>query len=111
MTFLGLIYNLTPQEKENIRNGEPVNTKGKTTITELAKGSFSNGGQLAKMTYNWTEETIWQGCSHVVEYSYYNASSFPDWGKWIIDDVKPNNKNRTKPAGFYSILWANINFD
>ncbi|UFH30896.1 hypothetical protein LNP04_13015 [Chryseobacterium sp. C-71] len=40
-------YNLTAQERKKVRNGEPVNTNGKTTITELAKGSFSNGGQLA----------------------------------------------------------------
>lgn len=77
-----MTYNLTPQEREKIRNGEPVNTRGKTTITELAKGSFNSGGQLAKMISNWTEETIWEGCSHILKgYSCHNASSFSDWGK------------------------------
>jgi hypothetical protein len=52
-------YNFTTQEREEVRNGEPVDTKGKTTITELAKGSFNSGGHLAKMSCNWTEETIW----------------------------------------------------
>lgn len=58
-------YNLTAQEREKIRNGEPVNTKGKTTITELAKGTFNSGGQLAKSTMvcGWQSEVVWVACS------------------------------------------------
>lgn len=83
-------YHLTAQEREKIRNAEPVNTKGKTIITELAKGSFNSGGQLAKMTCNWTEETIWQGCSHIVKgQSYHNASNVADWPNCTAD-VKPS---------------------
>ncbi|UFH33897.1 hypothetical protein LNP04_09430 [Chryseobacterium sp. C-71] len=83
-------YNLTLQEREKVRNGEPVNTEGKTTITELAKGSFNSGGQLAKMTCNWTEETIWQGCSHVVNgVSMHNQSNVSEW-YLCKADVKPS---------------------
>lgn len=58
-------YNLTAQEREKVRNGEPVNTKGKTTITELAKGTFNSGGQLAKSTMvcGWQSEVVWVACS------------------------------------------------
>ncbi|UFH30887.1 hypothetical protein LNP04_12970 [Chryseobacterium sp. C-71] len=83
-------YNLTAQEREKVRNGEPVNTKGKTTITELAKGTFNSGGQLAKMSCNWHEETVWQGCSHIVKgQSYHNASNIDDWPNCKAD-VKPS---------------------
>ncbi|MCX8525974.1 hypothetical protein OF897_18835 [Chryseobacterium formosus] len=58
-------YNLTPQEREKVRNGEPVNTKGKTTITELADGTFNSGGQLAKSTMvcGWSNSVHWARCS------------------------------------------------
>lgn len=83
-------YNLTVQEREKVRNGEPVNTKGKTTVTELTKGSYNSGGQLAKMSCNWTEETIVQGCSHIVKgQSFHNATNIDDWINCTAD-VKPS---------------------
>lgn len=46
-TFKELLvtYTLTQQEKKDIFSGKSVNTKGKTTITELAKGTY--GGMLS----------------------------------------------------------------
>lgn len=72
-TYKGLIfrYNFTEQEKQNILNGIPVNTKGKTTIYE-AEGSFN----VSKVTEcNYVEETIWQDCSEHI----HNQSNFGDW--------------------------------
>ncbi|WP_152909115.1 hypothetical protein [Chryseobacterium sp. Hurlbut01] len=83
-------YNLTAQEKEKVKNGEPVDTKGKTTITELAKGSFNSGGQLAKMSCNWQEETIWVECSDKV----HNASNVETWHKCKAET----------PPGVYTII-------
>ncbi|WBX99807.1 hypothetical protein [Chryseobacterium gambrini] len=72
-TYKGLIfrYNFTEQEKQNILNGIPVDTKGKTTIYE-AEGSFN----VSKVTEcNYVEETIWQDCSEHI----HNQSNFGDW--------------------------------
>ncbi|MGI9652459.1 hypothetical protein [Chryseobacterium sp. RLHN22] len=83
-------YNLTAQEREKIRNGEPVNTKGKTTIAELAKGTFNSGGQLAKMSCNWTEQTIYVTCSDNV----HNASNVEQW----------HQCKAATPPGVYTIV-------
>ncbi|PTT77237.1 MULTISPECIES: hypothetical protein [unclassified Chryseobacterium] len=72
-TYKGLIfrYNFTKQEKQNILNGIPVDTKGKTTIYE-AEGSF-NASKVTECNY--VEETIWQDCSEHI----HNQSNFGDW--------------------------------
>ncbi|MGI9652448.1 hypothetical protein [Chryseobacterium sp. RLHN22] len=85
-----ITYNLTAQEREKIRNGEPVNTKGKTTIAELAKGTFNSGGQLAKMSCNWTEQTIYVTCSDNV----HNASNVEQW----------HQCKAATPPGVYTIV-------
>ncbi|MCX8522948.1 hypothetical protein OF897_03300 [Chryseobacterium formosus] len=58
-------YNLSAQEREKVRNGEPVNTNGKTTITELVNGTFNSAGQLAKSTMvcGWSNSVHWARCS------------------------------------------------
>ncbi|WP_336718948.1 AHH domain-containing protein [Chryseobacterium mucoviscidosis] len=72
-TYKGLIfrYNFTEQEKQNILNGIPVDTKGKTTIYE-AEGCF-NASKVTECNY--VEETIWQDCSEHI----HNQSNFGDW--------------------------------
>ncbi|MCX8522305.1 hypothetical protein OF897_00015 [Chryseobacterium formosus] len=90
-------YNFTPQEREKVRNGEPVNTNGKTTISELANGSFNSGGQLAKMTCNWNEETIYVTCSDNV----HNASNVSQWPKCKADT----------PPGVYTIITGGCNME
>lgn len=84
-------YNLTQQEKEKVRNGEPVDTKGKTIITELAKGSFNSGGQLAKITCDWQQEIVWQNCSGKKKDGepWHDQSNISDWGSCSAE-VKPN---------------------
>ncbi|MGI9652454.1 hypothetical protein [Chryseobacterium sp. RLHN22] len=72
-------YNLTAQEREKVRNGAPVNTNGKTTITELAKGTFNSGGQLAKSTMvcGWNNSVKWALCSEGVHgESTYGSCQF-----------------------------------
>ncbi|MCX8526233.1 hypothetical protein OF897_20155 [Chryseobacterium formosus] len=94
-------YHLTAQEKEKIKNGEPVNTKGKTKITELAKGSFNSGGALmnAKTTCSWTDVTIVYGCSQINKSTgqpVHNASNMSDWHNCTAE---------TKPMVFTAGVW------
>lgn len=56
-------YNLTSSEKQMLENGFIVDTQGKVKVTELTKGTYNNGGQLAKTSCNWTETTVWVPCS------------------------------------------------
>lgn len=60
-----LTYNLTSQEKQMLENSISIDTHGKVTITELAQGTYNNGGTLAKsnMSCEWMEEIVWQSCS------------------------------------------------
>lgn len=76
-------YNFTEQEKEQIRLGNGVNTKGKVTFVELKKGTFNVNGMLISkgQSCGWIEETIWVGCSHVVNgVSEHNQSNWQEWG-------------------------------
>ncbi|WP_294284360.1 hypothetical protein, partial [uncultured Chryseobacterium sp.] len=56
-------YDLSSAEKQDIIQGIPVDTKGKVSVTELAKGTYNTGGQLARTTCNWQEKTVWVSCS------------------------------------------------
>ncbi|CAD7808814.1 hypothetical protein CHRY9390_01893 [Chryseobacterium aquaeductus] len=58
-----LSYNFTPQEKQNLMIGIPVNAKGKVTITELAQGTYNNGGLMGKQVCVLVEKTMWNPCS------------------------------------------------
>ena len=60
-----LSYNLNLQEKQMLANRIPIDTHGKVTITELAQGTYSNGGIMSKtnMSCEWVEETQWNSCS------------------------------------------------
>ncbi len=94
-------YALTAQEKEKVKNGEPVNTKGKTTIIELAKGTFNPGGSLmnAKTTCSWTDVTIVYGCSQINKstgQSVHNETNMSDWHNCTAE---------TKPMVFTAGVW------
>lgn len=56
-----ITYNFTPQEKQTLMNGGFVDTKGKTTVTELASGTYS--GALAKTSCSYETVTIRLPCS------------------------------------------------
>ncbi len=60
-----LSYNLNLQEKQMLESGVPIDTHGKVTITELAQGTYNNGGIMSKtnMSCEWVEETQWNPCS------------------------------------------------
>ncbi|WP_439480671.1 hypothetical protein [Chryseobacterium aquaticum] len=58
-----LSYNFTQQEKQNLMIGIPVNAKGKVTITELAQGTYNNGGLMGKQVCVFVEKTMWNPCS------------------------------------------------
>lgn len=75
-------YDFTPQEKEIVMNGGFVNTKGKTTITELAVGTYS---PLSKgSSCGWKEETVWVSCSSTDHHQ-------GNIGEWVncTADIKP----------------------
>jgi len=58
-------YNFTLQEKQMLENGIPVDAKGKVTITELAQGTYNNGGLMERTgeTCVFIEKTMWHPCS------------------------------------------------
>ncbi len=56
-------YNLTVQEKENIRQGYYFYSGKSTTVTELAAGTYNVGGQLAKQVCGYETRTGWNKCS------------------------------------------------
>lgn len=70
-----ITYYLTALEKEKLQTGLPVDTNGKTLVTELANGTFNSGGQLARFTCGEVSETIWVECSQHV----HNQSNVEDW--------------------------------
>ncbi|UOU98861.1 hypothetical protein MUU74_02665 [Chryseobacterium daecheongense] len=84
-------YNLTDQEKQKILSGIGVDTKGKVTITELTKGTFNGGSQLAKTTCGYKEETYWQDCSEHI----HNQSNVNEW---------VNCEASTKPS-VYTVVY------
>jgi len=58
-----MTYNFTPQEKEILLNGGHVNTKGKSTVTELGTGTLPQVGKGS------------QNCGYVVAEYYTTCSS------------------------------------
>ncbi|MGG5210215.1 hypothetical protein ACQWU4_14925 [Chryseobacterium sp. MIQD13] len=70
-------YSFTQAEKQSLLNGIPVDTKGKTTITDLDAPSASS--KVGMCTY--TEETIWHECSEGV----HNQSNVFAWGECTAD--------------------------
>ncbi|MDN5477685.1 MAG: hypothetical protein L0G39_12190, partial [Chryseobacterium sp.] len=64
-------YNFTDAEKLNIFKGIPVDTKGKTSITDLNNPAISSkaGGCV------YAEETIWHECSEGI----HNESNLAEW--------------------------------
>ena len=61
-------YNLTPQEKLALQNGENIDTEGKTTITDLGTGISS---QLLGKSQNcgWTTATAYTPCSEGMHFN------------------------------------------
>ncbi|HEX7869019.1 MAG TPA: hypothetical protein VF455_02810 [Chryseobacterium sp.] len=55
-----ITYNLTEQEKQKLANGGFVDTTGKIMVSDLQKGTFNSGGQLAKATEcTWTTKSYY----------------------------------------------------
>ncbi len=81
-TYKGLLfrYNFTQQEKQNIMEGIPVDTKGKTTITEA--GTNITLSKVQECSY--VQETIWQDCSQHI----HNQSNISDWVNCTAE-IKP----------------------
>lgn len=81
-TYKGLLfrYNFTQQERQNIMDGIPVDTKGKTTITEA--GTNITLSKVQECSY--VEETIWQDCSQHI----HNQSNISDWVNCTAE-IKP----------------------
>lgn len=80
-----VFYNLTIQEKQILLNGGLVNTKGKTTITELSQGTYT---PLSKgMTAcGWQETYTMMGCSDVHDgVSTHNSGNTETWGSCTAD--------------------------
>ena len=81
-------YNLTPQQKNALMMGASVDTKGKTTVTELAKGIFNSGGQLARFNCGYQSTTIWVNCCHN---GYHNPTNVDDWASCVCPpEGQPN---------------------
>ena len=79
-------YELSMQEKNILMNGGFVDTKGKTTITELAQGTFINGMKNNSL----------QSCGWGETYTYVSQCSENQHGSWNTEswesceaDVKP----------------------
>ncbi|UOU99697.1 hypothetical protein MUU74_07005 [Chryseobacterium daecheongense] len=68
-------YQFTQQEKQKMLSGYPVDTKGKTTITELVAGTYNGSGQLAKTVCGYVSETIWVAC-------YTGDHNQSNWETW-----------------------------
>lgn len=71
-----ITYHLTPQEKQALMMGASVDTKGKTSVTELAKGSYNTGGQLARFNCGYESTTVWVDCCHN---GFHNPTNVDDW--------------------------------
>lgn len=57
-------YNLTAQEKQNLLQGNHVDTQDKITITELANGTFTGNRQLNKgLSCGWVPTVSFTWCS------------------------------------------------
>jgi hypothetical protein len=66
-------YSFTQAEKQNLLDGIPVNTKGKTTITDVDAPAVSS--KASRCVY--AEETIWNECSEGI----HNQSNVFAWGE------------------------------
>ncbi|EFK37938.1 Uncharacterised protein [Chryseobacterium gleum] len=91
-----ITYNFTPQEKEILMNGGYVNTKGKSTVTELGvgilpqtlgKGSTQSCGYVTAEAYTWCSEGVHHNgetdCtadekSHIITVLLYVCTSVDD---------------------------------
>lgn len=60
-------YHLTLQEKQIFMNGGFVDTKNKVTVTNLEKGTFNSGGELARSQS--------QSCTIEINYYYTTCSA------------------------------------
>lgn len=90
-------YNLTIQEKQSLALGKVIDTEGKTTVTELAAGTFNGNGQLSgksSVSCGWESETIWQAC-------YTGEHNQSNWQTWNECDWATHNGT---PPKVYTIV-------
>ncbi|WEK68133.1 MAG: hypothetical protein P0Y62_09625 [Candidatus Chryseobacterium colombiense] len=72
-----ITYTLTSTEKERLKAGLMVDTKGKTQVTELANGTFNGSGQLARLVCTTKTESYWAPCSGTQQHNGSNYESCP----------------------------------
>lgn len=72
-----IAYNLTEAEREKLRAGLPIDTNGKTQVTELANGTFNGGSQLARLVCTTSSYSYWEPCSGTHHHDGSNYESCP----------------------------------
>ena len=72
-----ITYTLTSTEKERLKAGLMVDTKGKTQVTELVNGTFNGSGQLARLVCSTKTESYWAPCSGTQQHNGSNYESCP----------------------------------
>ncbi|VFB02558.1 Uncharacterised protein [Chryseobacterium taihuense] len=87
-------YNLSVQEKEILKSGGFVNTKGKTQVTELAQGTFNTNNQLARQVCTTSSYSYWEACSGKQHHDGSNYESCPIY----------QGKEEGTPPIFYTII-------
>jgi len=70
-----VVYNLSIADKEKIAAGIPVDTQGKTEITELANGTFNGNSQLARLYCFNISQSFWSPCSGK---DHHDGSNYQD---------------------------------
>ena len=87
-------YNLSVQEKEILKSGGFVNTKGKTQVMELAQGTFNTNNQLARQVCTTSSYSYWEACSGKQHHDGSNYESCPIY----------QGKEEGTPPIFYTII-------
>ncbi len=82
-----ITYNFTPHEKQKIMDGETVDTRGKTTITDIAKGAFAQVLKSGLQSCSWEDKAVWEGCSQKKSNgaSVHNETNVGSWGDCTTD--------------------------
>ena len=82
-----ITYTITPHEKQQIMDGETVDTRGKTTITDIAKGAFAQVLKGGLQSCSWEDKAVWEGCSQKKSNgtSVHNETNVGSWGDCMAD--------------------------
>ncbi|MFC6267177.1 hypothetical protein [Frigoriflavimonas asaccharolytica] len=96
-------YNLSVQEKQKLIFGHPVDTKGKTLITELTAGTMNSGNHLAKSTMVcvWKSTIVYQPCKG----GAHNETNFN-----VTADVFANWANCKNPPEHQPSYYINTSY-